>query len=371
MTEPRKIVLILGNGFDLDLGLKTSYKDFWESEFCPKDFPAPLIWHLNEALGDHLEMVRWYDLENELYNYYKNKAGSLKQYDVITPMEKRFLRDYTPKNPVRGNYDEYKDEVDSLISKGIVLVDPGWHIYMKIPYLDDLRQSVVWRDKEAFRRIKEGLCKYVSSIFTEEKKAHAVSRDVLTAVLSAKNNGDFVSIYSFNYTPIDISKRCYGDTVYHVHGDCQKGNIIIGSGDNARLDEKYDFLFKAFDKHFNPPALTKDLREASDIIIFGHSLGENDRQYFSGFFKRQASDDNVSPKTIYLFTLDDESEVTIKRSLQQMTDYNLSSLYSNDHPVVIKTGQLKECSSSYGDFLRRYITDPDELERCIMWWQND
>ncbi len=34
MSEPRKIVLILGNGFDLDLGLKTSYKDFWESEFC-------------------------------------------------------------------------------------------------------------------------------------------------------------------------------------------------------------------------------------------------------------------------------------------------------------------------------------------------
>ena len=43
MAEPRKIVLILGNGFDLDLGLKTSYKDFWESEFCPKDYPAPLI----------------------------------------------------------------------------------------------------------------------------------------------------------------------------------------------------------------------------------------------------------------------------------------------------------------------------------------
>ena len=32
MEEPRKIVVILGNGFDLDLGLKTSYKDFWESE---------------------------------------------------------------------------------------------------------------------------------------------------------------------------------------------------------------------------------------------------------------------------------------------------------------------------------------------------
>ena len=48
MTEPRKVVLILGNGFDLDLGLKTSYKDFWESNNCPRNYPAPLIYHLNQ-----------------------------------------------------------------------------------------------------------------------------------------------------------------------------------------------------------------------------------------------------------------------------------------------------------------------------------
>ncbi len=47
MEEPRKIVVILGNGFDVDLGLKTLYKDFWESKYCPKDYPAPLIFHLN------------------------------------------------------------------------------------------------------------------------------------------------------------------------------------------------------------------------------------------------------------------------------------------------------------------------------------
>lgn len=46
--EPKKIVLIIGNGFDLDLGLKTSYKDFWESKFCPCKYPAPIIDHLNK-----------------------------------------------------------------------------------------------------------------------------------------------------------------------------------------------------------------------------------------------------------------------------------------------------------------------------------
>ena len=64
-SNPRKIVLILGNGFDLNLGLKTSYKDFWESKFCPKDYPAPLIRHLNQCWPGGIDGVRWYDLENE------------------------------------------------------------------------------------------------------------------------------------------------------------------------------------------------------------------------------------------------------------------------------------------------------------------
>ena len=85
MAEPRKIVLILGNGFDLDLGLKTSYKDFWESEFCPKDYPAPLIQHLNKRWSDDLEAVRWYDLENELrvYAQIENKT------DLIDEKQRR------------------------------------------------------------------------------------------------------------------------------------------------------------------------------------------------------------------------------------------------------------------------------------------
>ncbi|MBR6844887.1 MAG: hypothetical protein IKM79_07315 [Bacteroidales bacterium] len=33
-------VLIIGNGFDLYLGLKTSYSDFAKSDFWPKNNPA-------------------------------------------------------------------------------------------------------------------------------------------------------------------------------------------------------------------------------------------------------------------------------------------------------------------------------------------
>lgn len=93
MTGPRRIVLILGNGFDLDLGLETSYKDFWKSEFCPKDYPAPLIHHLNQRWEKNIDAVKWYDLENELLAYYKNVVSQGKQKDVIDQYEVNFLKE--------------------------------------------------------------------------------------------------------------------------------------------------------------------------------------------------------------------------------------------------------------------------------------
>ena len=83
MGTNTKKILILGNGFDLDLGRKTSYKNFYESEFCPKDYPAPIIKHLNEKWTDNLESVKWYDLENEILNYYeKIKHKEITGYDL-------------------------------------------------------------------------------------------------------------------------------------------------------------------------------------------------------------------------------------------------------------------------------------------------
>ena len=60
-----KGVLILGNGFDLDLGLKTSYSDFMDSD----DFKAIVD---NNYFARYLEEKRselggnWIDIENEI-----------------------------------------------------------------------------------------------------------------------------------------------------------------------------------------------------------------------------------------------------------------------------------------------------------------
>ena len=52
-------LLIIGNGFDLDLGRKTRYSDFAKSEFWPKDLDSDLYEHLNQKS----KIERWFHLE--------------------------------------------------------------------------------------------------------------------------------------------------------------------------------------------------------------------------------------------------------------------------------------------------------------------
>lgn len=366
MAEPRKIVLILGNGFDLDLGLQTSYKAFWESEFCPKDYPAPLIHHLNQKWPDNLEAVKWYDLENELLNYYKSIPDPKVGADCLTEEERTFLKDFTSYGQACGWYNDKLELVSSLVNKGVLYYNgnPMGHVGEHLK--EDALQTPIWRDRKALKLIKDGLCKYLNSIFGQAYDSESVALNVLFAAEKARESGDFLNIYTFNYTqlPVDYGDG-FQDIVHYVHGSCSGERIIVGTRDDVTIDENYDFLQKSFDPNFNPPALVADLLEADEVIIFGHSIGENDRQYFKAFFKQQTDYSHPNCKDITIFTRDDASEVQIKRSLQHMTDGNLSTLYGLNHFQIIKSVNLAEDQRKMLDFLLKHQTERHHAEVII------
>lgn len=60
-------ILVIGNGFDLNLGLKTSYQDFISS-----DFFCSLLAENNQLckyLKEQQDLNNWIDIENELKKY--------------------------------------------------------------------------------------------------------------------------------------------------------------------------------------------------------------------------------------------------------------------------------------------------------------
>lgn len=73
-------ILILGNGFDLDLGLNTRYSDFAGSDEWRKYSSEKS--NLFKYLDAQKEIERWFDLESELFSYANPKVNRIRTLDA-------------------------------------------------------------------------------------------------------------------------------------------------------------------------------------------------------------------------------------------------------------------------------------------------
>lgn len=272
-------VLIIGNGFDLDLGMHTSYRDFAKSKLWPFDSPI-----YDKGLGYYLNQKKhtenWFDLERELANY----ALSLKE----TSLE--------DKTQIKND----KEDFSVLIQK-----------------------------------LKEFLKTEQDNLYNVEDDVAA--KRVLRDLIKLPN----YFIHSFNYTDISSIAKKLGisqtqSRVEYVHGALANNDIILGTGDNTGLPEEYDFLYKTSNKNYSSNNLAESLDYAQEIIIFGHSLGENDFDYFKPFFQKISQNVGVNYNSIEnkrleltIYTKDEKSEIAIKRQLRKLTDNHLQGIYAN------------------------------------------
>lgn len=359
--------MILGNGFDLDLGRKTSYKDFYESEFCPKDYPAPIIKHLNESWSDSLESVKWYDLENEILNYYEEiKHKEITGYDLYDVNERKILVQIKqiPTHQTSPIIQDNRDVINRLLADNILSLSSNNHLIVH----PDAFLPPVERGIKAIQKIKYGLIKYLEEIQLSNIKEDSVAAAIVRTFTYNYEHIDEYAVYSFNYMTLHSifnsnAIGVFNNITQFVHGAVKDDNIIIGTKDH-QISPNYDFIQKSFDPKFNPPTLGVDLLLADDITIFGHSLGVNDSQYFKPFFEQQ-SQMTAKKKTITIFTKDEKSEMQIKRALQEMTNWNLSALYSMNNLQIIKTDVCNEDKSLLRKYVKRFCNDEYDMS-CIM-----
>ena len=295
-TTP-KSVLILGNGFDLDLGLKTSYEDFVNSSYWPfrksgNDCVGSLPQFLDRRLGT---IGTWYDLEEALAKFASQRVRPTSE-----------------------------------------LVD---------------------KDKASFNELIQSLKEYLQS--QEDSFIEGENTDLVTPAsffMSLFLQKEIHSIYSFNYTNVCrlFSKinSCFEKvcTCTHVHGSLAHGNIILGAGDQRELNDNYFEFYKSASPHYESNNLVEDLNSADEVYIFGHSLGLNDHDYFSDFFKKASKEvhlPSLSRKIkIRIFTLNDKSEIEIKKQLMRLTEKHLAGLYAHCDLKILKT-----CNESQSDWM--------------------
>lgn len=286
-----KSVLVLGNGFDIDLGINTKYENFVESSSWPFDKTMKyeensLPFFLNECLG---KIDTWYDLEEALAKF----AGK---------------------------------STDHLDSQNIVKAKNDFATLCKAleTYLQNQENSFVTTMKE-------------NKMTRRMRPAHHLLNYFLKKEVR--------SIYTFNYTNLRrIARQIilgFDDEYTHIHGSLKNSNIILGTGDQRYINDNFFEFYKSANPHYESNNLVEDLNNADEVYIFGHSLGLNDHDYFSEFFKMASKTVHrpFAPNKIKvrIFTFDDRSEIAIKKQLMNLTGNHLIGLYAHCNFKILKT----------------------------------
>ncbi len=269
---------IIGNGFDLDLGLKTSYSDFIGSdEFKELIKPASDCSFAKYLDEKRKENYKWMDIENELKIYInniyeKNGTSFRMEFDLLKKSLSAYLNRVTSNSII--NYDSNAARISNKI-------------------LNDLRNNIEVR--------------VVNFNYT----------NTLPYVVN-KINSDNGS------RRVETEKIIY----FNPHGEIKNG-IVFGIEDGALLDNKKDFLYLT--KGADPNHVNSDWHESyfksNEISIFGHSLGDSDFDSFDPLFGYLVSSRD-SKKKLNLYFLEEDIDFYNMR-LDKYTKGGLTALSIN------------------------------------------
>jgi hypothetical protein len=260
-------ILIIGNGFDRDLGRDITFEEFYESELCPKNSGCPLCAFLNDAHKSEF----WYDLEKALSRY----------VDVNLDIDRDINKDYEFYMKVIEGFEEY------ATSKSITT-------------LEDIRQT------------HGRQCQKVPL-------AYLVFETILLHPL--------YHIFSFNYTDIQglaevvyennrIEKQkriALSDKMEYIHGSLGNKDIIIGAKD-SQTAPGLELMRKT--NRLRNTKIVDRLKTANQVVFFGHSLSEVDRCYFDAFFENIKNGISTC-RSVIIITRNEESELAIKNNLRK------------------------------------------------------
>lgn len=303
-------VLVIGNGFDIAHGLKTRYSDFL-SFINDEEYRK----YNDEYSAEFEELVKtncfiyyfatfkevlptWVDFEKEI----EKIADAMETFFNKMPDVNRI-------NQIKGS--------DVPIYTGKVLCDFDMAknafglegVYTLEPHYYDDTFGVKWNNvKEKLRNELKGL-KRALSIYLEVFMPRTVSEE-LVPIEMIKNIGA-EGIITFNYTK---TYNLYFDDsipIFHVHGELDKENIVLGFDDKNEDDLEFVFLKKYFQRIQNhtddlllKPFFVRDETGQSiqpTMHIFGLSLDVTDDELIRQIF-------NISGEMIVYYLDDDDYE---------------------------------------------------------------
>lgn len=333
---PAHSLLIIGNGFDLNCQIPSSFEDFFKQVNNFNNF-----WYLlfsfafsNDDYGGEIVVepikskdILWMDVESFIKkimlsktpknNFFRSLELRHGVYDYISLFsllfENRFDRSfYNEHEQIRAIKDFFRCKFQEYDETGD-----------KFDMVDYFYDELV--------KFEDDFCKYINKI-SANVSYHNKSKGLFSLLVG----GGACDILSFNYTspktPENNGFNC--NSFNHVHGNVNRGEIIIGYdssdlfnniGKRVRLSKLYQKLFSNLESFKLP-----EKEEVNCIKIYGHSLGDQDYSYFHSIFDYYdiSKNDRISLEFCYTPYQDNEKDNEKIRINYVSSVYRLLNKYS-------------------------------------------
>jgi hypothetical protein len=296
-------IILIGNGFDLAHGLKTSYKnfidDFWDKRrklfnrsYTYEDDAIKIYASRFYSSYNSPPNVNGYDWLKKLVEMNKSKNSSEKDL-IIMEHKNAFLKTISEKSGLENWVDieeEYYRALNECLSDNsgknveklnneFLLIKTELENYLKIQQSSNVTKS------ENIER----------SIFSKLKPNNFIKK-------IANEQLDKILFLSFNYTNTEaqyIQNDSRVSDIIHIHGELDNPNnpIIFGYGDEigseykiieAKNDNKYLEYIKSikYIETNNHRRLLNFIKSGDfEIFIMGHSCGRSDRVLLNMLFE--------------------------------------------------------------------------------------
>lgn len=335
------ITFFIGNGFDINLGLHTKYKEFYPY-FIEKADKNNMIKGWIEKEWDPENDKTWADLELELGNkttLIPNDAGDDFIVDLL--------------------------ELDNLL----------------LDYLEEQQKSLDIAGKEedlskefvrSFNAITDGFSTVDRDIIKGLKKTYAHEHfyysfitfnytDALDRMfVAAKKKNSIVGTHTSN---VGQKNETYGD-ICHIHGNLNSG-MILGVNDpeqikNETLRNNSEFLDAFIKMRMNAIAGQKKMERAEEIIknskiifLFGMSIGDTDKLWWERIV--QWLKETQHAKLIIFYRCDEKDKAMLKRQIPAAVNRTNERIKED----FLRKGGMNKEDSDYLDVSKKVFVSYD------------
>lgn len=299
----KRNIVVIGNGFDMGLGLKSSYQNFIE----------------------YIKHKKKFDKDYDLYNYnrlffrkYENFHLNWSDFESLYEETIRKINNRSQKN------EEPQDILDiASINNAIKRLEEDFNEYLSEEYPKWVEQRTIPTGNPDVKKFTEKINPFFEKLIKDEN-TYFVNFNYTNSMEDLCGS----VLYDSDEIPQSmLSLKRAKDRIFHIHGSLEEGNILFGGGftDSEDISKihysqslindklfriKKDDLLNTTRKQIMSIINLNSKEVQNDLFIIGHSLQGSDFLFLSKLIKKA--------NKVFIFYYEDDYILKMEEILRKL-----------------------------------------------------